>query len=126
MVWTPELTGEFLDHAINDELYPLFHLIALRGLRRGEACGLPWTNVDLTAATITVDTQIIQLGWETQTSTPKSDCDVRSHVMSDHVEGGSTDVVDGTRTGAPPPTSCRTITRRTVFGVVPHIPAAPR
>jgi integrase len=72
MVWTPELTGEFLDHAIDDELYPLFHLIALRGLRRGEACGLPWTNVDLTAATITIDTQIVQLGWETATSTPKS------------------------------------------------------
>jgi integrase len=77
MVWTPELTGEFLDHAIDDELYPLFHLIALRGLRRGEACGLPWTNVDLTAATITIDTQIIQLGWETQTSTPKSEASNR-------------------------------------------------
>ncbi|EWM15304.1 tyrosine-type recombinase/integrase [Kutzneria sp. 744] len=72
MVWTPELTGAFLDHAVGDELYALYHLVATRGLRRGEACGLPWTNVDLDNAAITVDTQIVQVGWDTEFSDPKS------------------------------------------------------
>lgn len=47
MVWTPEQAGAFLDLAASDRLYPLFHLVAHRGLRRAEALGLPWTDVDL-------------------------------------------------------------------------------
>ena len=39
MVWTGDQTGEFLDSSVNRLLYPLFHLIAYTGLRRGEACG---------------------------------------------------------------------------------------
>jgi hypothetical protein len=54
MIWTPAQTGAFLDHVADDELYALFHLVALRGLRRGEACGLRWIDVDLTSRTITV------------------------------------------------------------------------
>lgn len=45
MVRTPEHTGLFLDHVAEDRLYVLFHLIALRGLRRGEACGQKWTDI---------------------------------------------------------------------------------
>lgn len=47
MVWTPEQTGIFLDHAAGHPLYPLFHLMAFRGLCRGEACGLAWPDLDL-------------------------------------------------------------------------------
>ena len=39
MVWTPEQTGEFLDGIQKDRLYPLYHLIAYRGTRRGEHAG---------------------------------------------------------------------------------------
>ncbi|WP_370462437.1 site-specific integrase [Nocardiopsis sp. FR6] len=35
-----------------------------QGLRRGEACGLRWPDVDLTAGTLTVRRQRRQLGWE--------------------------------------------------------------
>ncbi len=48
MVWTSEQTGLFLDRIQQDRLYPLFQLIAYRGLRRGEACGVHW--VDLSKA----------------------------------------------------------------------------
>ncbi len=54
MVWTPEQAGAFLDFANNDRLYPLYHLVALRGLRRGEALGLPWTDLDLDPGTLTI------------------------------------------------------------------------
>jgi integrase len=72
MVWTPEQTGQFLDHAVHDRLYPLFHLIAHRGLRRGEGCGLHWTETHLEAGTIEVTNQIVQYGWETGQTKPKT------------------------------------------------------
>lgn len=37
MVWTPVQTGAFLDAVADDRLYALWHLFALRGLRRSEA-----------------------------------------------------------------------------------------
>lgn len=75
MVWTPEQTGAFLDHAqdTGDRLYALYHLIAYRGLRRGEACGVHWDDIDLDAKTLTVRWQIIQHGWATALDTPKTD-----------------------------------------------------
>jgi integrase len=74
MVWTPAHTGAFLDHAheSGDPLYALYHLIAYRGLRRGEACGLHWDDLDLHAKTLTVRWQIVQHGWATALDTPKT------------------------------------------------------
>jgi integrase len=72
MVWTPEQTGHFLASATEDPLYAMYHVIALRGLRRGEAVGLRWVNVDLGSATLIVCEQIVQLGWTTEHTTPKA------------------------------------------------------
>ncbi|MDI3421765.1 hypothetical protein [Streptomyces luteolus] len=46
MVWTPEQTGEFLDGVADHRLYPMFHLMVFRALRRGESAGLPWAESD--------------------------------------------------------------------------------
>jgi integrase len=73
MIWTPDQTIRFLDHARKYTwLFPLFHLIAVKGLRRGEAVGLPWANTRLVDGQIDIHTQVVQLGWETHTCTPKS------------------------------------------------------
>ncbi|MFI6578050.1 tyrosine-type recombinase/integrase [Nocardiopsis sp. NPDC050513] len=73
MVWTPEQTRTFLTHARKYRwLYAMFHLIAAKGLRRGEAVGLPWSNIRLTDGQIDIRVQVVQLAWETVTSTPKS------------------------------------------------------
>jgi integrase len=77
MVWTPEQTGSFLDSIVDDRLYALYHLIAMRGLRRGEGCGVHWTDLDADAKTLTVMWQIIQLGTEIKMDTPKSDAGAR-------------------------------------------------
>ena len=53
-------------------------LVVFTGLRRGEACGLRWSDLDLDAATLTVNQQIVQLGWATQTGRPKSDAGERT------------------------------------------------
>ncbi|ESZ99797.1 site-specific recombinase XerC [Frankia sp. CcI6] len=47
MVWTPQQAGAFLDFTVADRLYPLWHLIAHRALRRGEAVALGWTEIDI-------------------------------------------------------------------------------
>jgi len=73
MVWTPALTKRFLECAERHRLYALFHLIALRGLRRGEACGLRWSDLDLTHGTATVRWQLTQVGAETIQGKPKSE-----------------------------------------------------
>ncbi|ONH25237.1 hypothetical protein BL253_28120 [Pseudofrankia asymbiotica] len=83
MVWTPDLTGEFLDHAEKDRLYALFHVAAFRGLRRGESCGLHWADVDLEEKTLTIQWQIVQLGWETEMTRPKSDSSNRVVALDD-------------------------------------------
>jgi integrase len=46
-VWTAAQTAQFLRSIEDHRLYACYHLIALRGLRRGEAAGLRWRDVDL-------------------------------------------------------------------------------
>lgn len=77
MVWTPAQLGAFLDHAHEDRLYALWHLVAHRGLRRGEACGTEWTDVDLDAGRLSVRRQLVQLGWQVIESAPKSEAGER-------------------------------------------------
>ncbi|MEU4802828.1 tyrosine-type recombinase/integrase [Actinosynnema sp. NPDC023587] len=87
MVWTAVQTGRFLDYATRDRLYALYHLVAFRGLRRGEACGIRWSDTDLDAGTIEVAEQLVQLGWEVEAGTPKSDSGARTvHLDAESVK----------------------------------------
>ncbi len=87
MVWTPEHTGLFLDHVAEDRLYALFHLVAFRGLRRGEACGQKWTDTHLDAGLITVAKQLVVDGWEVYEDDPKTEAGARTIALdSDTVQ----------------------------------------
>ncbi|MFD9814474.1 tyrosine recombinase XerC [Streptomyces sp. NPDC059080] len=87
MVWTPGHTGLFLDHVAGDRLYALFHLIAFRGLRRGEACGQKWTDTNLDAGLLTVAKQLVVDGWEVYEDDPKTDAGARTIALdSDTVQ----------------------------------------
>ncbi|MFJ8311644.1 MULTISPECIES: tyrosine recombinase XerC [unclassified Streptomyces] len=73
MVWTPEITGEFLDSAVDHRLYAMFHLMVFRAPRRGEATGLPWAEVDMTRGTAhIVDTLVSNSAYEVWEETTKS------------------------------------------------------
>jgi integrase len=73
MVWPPDLIGQFLDFTADHRLYALFHTIAFRGLRRGEACGVRWSDLDEESSSLTVAVQIVQDGWDVYEGIPKTD-----------------------------------------------------
>ncbi|SDK67417.1 hypothetical protein SAMN05421874_1101 [Nonomuraea maritima] len=73
MVWTPVQLGAFLDVAAQHRLYALFHLIAFRGLRRGEGCGARWVDLDVDERTLAVEKQLVQIGWEFEEGAPKTE-----------------------------------------------------
>ncbi|GLZ32112.1 site-specific integrase [Lentzea sp. NBRC 105346] len=76
MVWTPEQTGAFLDFIAHHRLYAFFHLLAHAGLRRGEGLGQYWADLDEEAASLAIRFQLLQVGWETEFGTPKTDSSV--------------------------------------------------
>lgn len=55
-VWTAHQTAQFLHHIRQHRLYPLFRLITLVGLRRGEACALRWSMLGHSSIVLTADT----------------------------------------------------------------------
>nr|WP_228561086.1 tyrosine-type recombinase/integrase [Catenulispora pinisilvae] len=74
-VWTAGQTAAFLAGIREHRLYAVLHLIALRGLRRGEAAGLRWCDLDLDSATMFVSHQVQNIGGrvvQCPTKTPSS------------------------------------------------------
>jgi predicted nucleic acid-binding Zn-ribbon protein len=53
--WSAEQLFSFLESTKEDRLYGLWHFLAMTGCRRGEALGMPWSNVDLVNAKVTID-----------------------------------------------------------------------
>ncbi|WP_051451336.1 tyrosine-type recombinase/integrase [Actinospica robiniae] len=72
MVWTAPHTRAFLAHAENHELHAYYVLVAHLGLRRGEAAGLRWSDIDFRTGTIGIDRQIIQVNWTPQVTPTKT------------------------------------------------------
>ena len=71
-VWPPEQLGHFLDVIADHRLYAMFHLIAMAGLRRGEALGLHWDDVDLEREAVRVRLQLVDAGHGAKLGPPKT------------------------------------------------------
>ena len=56
----------------DDRLYPLWRLLALTGMRRGEVLGVKWEDIDLEAGRLAVRRSLIPLGGEVIVSEPKT------------------------------------------------------
>lgn len=72
IVWSPEQVNAFLRQTSSDRLYALFHLVTVTGLRRGEAVGLRWVDVDSGRSQIRVAQQVVQLGGRLHFGPPKT------------------------------------------------------
>ena len=59
-VWTTTQTAPVPGLGPRHRLYAAYHLTALRGLRRGEAAGLRWRDVDLHGKTVVISRQLQQ------------------------------------------------------------------
>ena len=60
--YTPEQLGILLDKAVGTRLELPVYICAYLGLRRGELCGLRWSDVDLEHQTITIENTRTQAG----------------------------------------------------------------
>lgn len=63
MIWKPLHLGGFLDAVPDERLQAMFTVIAYCGLRRGEACGLRWEDVDWDTGSVAIGPTIVQVGW---------------------------------------------------------------
>jgi integrase len=72
--WDAAALREFLSTsaASRDRLHPLWVLLATTGMRRGEALGLRWSNVDLEAGRLRVVQTIIQVRSRVTIGEPKT------------------------------------------------------
>ena len=57
-MWTAAQTAAFLNAIRRHRLYAAYHVIALRGLHRGQACGLRWRDLDLHTGTAVIGGQL--------------------------------------------------------------------
>ena len=80
--YTPAEVRKVLTAARDDRLEVAWHL-ALYGLRRGEICGLAWSDVDLKAHTLTVRKNRVSVDGAPTTSEPKTDRGRRTLPLSD-------------------------------------------
>lgn len=72
--WGAETVHAFLDssRAENDPLFPLWVLLATTGMRRGEALGLRWRDVDLENGRARVLQTLVQIGSVASIGEPKT------------------------------------------------------
>ena len=70
--WDAGQLAPFLASTRGDRLQGLWHLLAMTGMRRGEALGLRWEDVDLEAGRISVRRALIPNGKVVVVSEPKT------------------------------------------------------
>jgi integrase len=71
-VWSIADLKRFLASEKESRLYPLWLLLITTGMRRGEAMGLRWQDIDLDASTIAIRQTRVLLGYQPLLSTPKT------------------------------------------------------
>nr|WP_194891428.1 tyrosine-type recombinase/integrase [Catenulispora pinisilvae] len=80
-VWTATQTASFLAAIAEDRMYAAFHLIAVRGLRRSEAAGLRWCDLDLDRGLCFITHQVQRRDGEIVQGPPKTPTSVRAVVL---------------------------------------------
>ena len=81
--YTPEQLGILLDKAVGTRLELPVFICAYLGLRRGELCGLRWSDVDLEHKTITIENTRTQAGKKEIEKGPKTASSTRTLYLPD-------------------------------------------
>ncbi|MEV0131730.1 tyrosine-type recombinase/integrase [Dactylosporangium sp. NPDC050688] len=83
-VWTAEHLATFLTAVTDDSLYALWWLVGLRGLRRGEACGLRWSDIDLDRGVLYIVRNRTTAGYQVIEGPPKTAAGTRAVALDEH------------------------------------------
>ncbi|MFG1995647.1 tyrosine-type recombinase/integrase [Actinoplanes sp. NPDC048988] len=83
-VWTAKQLATFLEANVEDSLFAFWWLAALRGLRRGELCGLKWAAVDLDRGLLVVERQRTTAGYTVVEGDPKTAAGHRAVALDKH------------------------------------------
>lgn len=70
--WTAEQLRAFLRAAAGHRLFPAFWTLAMTGMRRSELLGLRWTDIDLSAGTLSINRGLVAVGYELHESRGKT------------------------------------------------------
>jgi len=70
--WSAAELRRFLEFVREDRLFPLLFVLATTGMRRGEALGLRWCDVDLGAGDLAVRQNLVEAGRALRVSSPKT------------------------------------------------------
>ena len=70
--WSAKDLRKFLESTKDSRLYPLWHTMAMTGLRRGEALALRWEDVDLKTGRISVRRSHVPIGTKVIVTQPKT------------------------------------------------------
>lgn len=70
--WSVGDVRKFLDGVADDRLYAMWALLVTTGLRRGEALGLRWEDVDLERGRLAVRHTAVAIGYEVHVAEPKT------------------------------------------------------
>lgn len=109
-IWTSEQIKHFLETAKTSQYFPIFKLICTYGLRRGEALGLRWCDVDFKNKVIHIRQQIVECGKHIFVETTKTNAGERDLPLAASVEatlcdyphkGGEDSLIFQTRNGTP-------------------------
>ena len=71
-VWSAEQLGAFLCHVADDRLFALWRVLAMTGMRRGEALGLQWDDLDMASGRLTIRRSWVPVNGVGQMSEPKT------------------------------------------------------
>ncbi len=70
--WTSDDVIEFFAGIEHERVYPLFVLLVTTGMRRGEALGLRWRDLDLDGGELRIVQTLTTVNWKPVFSTPKT------------------------------------------------------
>ena len=72
VTWTATELASFVERARTDRHWTAYLLLATTGMRRGEALGLRWADLDLIAGRATIRQTVVTVNHEVQLGTPKT------------------------------------------------------
>jgi len=83
VTWSTNNLGAFFSHCAGDRYLTLYRLLGTTGMRRGEALGLRWADVDFAAGTASIVQTLICVDHKRHLSTAKTDSGQRTVDLDD-------------------------------------------